>query len=481
MFDIIPYFYLFKQQKNKIEYNDYMNELKLLKSKKFHFIGIGGVSMSSLALMLKKNGFYVQGSDEVNNSEVKNLVRKKVRVFLGHSKNNVLGVDVVVFSSAIQEDNPELVYARKNNLIIFKRAELLGMIAETYKTVIAIAGSHGKTTTTAMIGEMFLNAGLKPTLHIGGKLKSIKSNYKIGNRSYFITENCEYKDNFLHIKPDISVILNIDCDHLDYFGSLGNIKTSFFKYAKGTKKGGVILIGDSDKNLKEISKLNNTVKFGINGKSDIFARNVNEYNPGYFSFDVIFEKCNFGNIKLNIFGEHNIFNALACVIVGLICGLNFEEIKHSIENFSGVERRSDFIGEINGAKVYHDYAHHPKQIEKMIEAIKQIQRKRGGRIITIFEPHTFSRTKFLLEDFAKSFVGSDYVFLAPVYSAREQEEDGLNSSDLLVSCEKFVKNSKLFYSFNDIVFEVKNVAKKDDIILVLGAGTIEKLSKMLVE
>lgn len=482
MFDIIPffvsnlstiYFYL--------EYSLCMNELKLLKGKKFHFIGIGGVSMSSLALMLKKNGYYVQGSDDVQNSEVKKLARRKVRVFLGHSQTNVLGVDVVVYSSAIQEDNPELVYAKKHKLLILKRAELLGLVAESYKTVIAVSGSHGKTTTTAMIGEMFLNAGLKPTLHIGGKLKSINSNYLVGNKVYFVTENCEYKDNFLYVKPDISVILNVDSDHLDYFGNLENIKLSFLKYAKGTRDGGLNLVCDQCCNLSEISRLENSVKFGINSKSDIIAKNVKEYKSGYYSFDVIFEKCKLGKIKLNIFGEHNVINALACVFVGLICGLKFDDIRNAIENFSGVERRSDFVGVVNEAIVLHDYAHHPKQIEKMIEAIKRIQRKRGGRIITIFEPHTFSRTKFLLEDFAKSFVGSDYVFLAPVYSAREQEEDGLNSSDLLVSCEKFVKNSKLFYSFNDIVFEVKNVAKKDDIILVLGAGTIEKLSKMLVE
>ena len=321
-----------------------MNELKLLKGKKFHFVGIGGVSMSSLALMLKKNGYYVQGSDDVQNAEVKKLVKRKVRVFLGHDQSNVLGVDVVVYSSAIQDDNPELVYAKKHKLLILKRAELLGFVAETYKTVIAVAGSHGKTTTTAMIGEMFLNAGLKPTLHIGGKLKSINSNYMVGNKSYFVTENCEYKDNFLYVKPDISVILNIDRDHLDYFGNLENLKLSFLKYSKGTRDGGLNIICDQDENLVDISRLENSVKFGFDSKSDVFAKNVKEYKAGYYSFDVVFEKCKLGKIRLNIFGKHNVLNALASVFVGLICGLEFDEIKKSIENFSGVERRSDFVG-----------------------------------------------------------------------------------------------------------------------------------------
>lgn len=458
-----------------------MNELKLLKGKKFHFIGIGGVSMSSLALMLKRRGFYVQGSDDVQNAEVKKLAKRKVRVFLGHTQDNVLGVDVVVYSSAIHDDNPELVYAKKHKLLILKRAELLGLVAEDYKTVIAVSGSHGKTTTTAMISEMFLNAGLKPTVHIGGRLKSINSNYKIGNKEFFITENCEYKDNFLFVKPDISVILNIDSDHLDYFGSLENIKLSFLKYAKGTRDGGLNLICDSDSNLSEISKLDNSIKFGKSKKSSVFAKNIKEYKAGHYSFDVVFEKCELGEIKLNILGEHNIFNALSAVLVGLICGLEFEEIKNSIENFSGVERRSELIGEVEGVKIFHDYAHHPKQIEKMIRTLCRLKKERGGKLITIFEPHTFSRTKYLLEDFAKSFLGSDYVFLAPVYSARESIEDGVDSMRLTKECEKYIKNVKLINSFSDIVFEVKKIAKGDDLVLILGAGTIEKLAKMFVE
>ena len=457
-----------------------MNELKLLKSKKFHFIGIGGISMSALALMLKKNGFYVQGSDDNVNSEIKKLAKRKVRVFLGHNKNNILGADVVVYSSAIRSDNPELVYAKKNKLIILKRAELLGLLAETYKTVIAVAGSHGKTTATAMISEIFENAGLKPTVHIGGKLNSIKSNFKIGNKKYFITENCEYKDNFLFVKPDISVILNIDNDHLDYFKTLENIKFSFMKYAKNTNSGGLNIVCKEDVNSSEIACLENSATFGISEKSDIYASNIKEYKKGYFQFDVFIESVNLGNIKLNIFGKHNVFNALASVLVGLVCDIDFEIIKKSIENFSGVERRSEFIGTINGAYVYHDYAHHPKQIEKMICTVNEMKDKMG-RVITIFEPHTYSRTKFLLEDFAKSFLGSDYVFLAPVYSARENESEGLSSKELLIETRKVVKNSEVFNSFDDIVFRVKKEAKKDDIILVLGAGNIEKLSKMLID
>ncbi|MBR3885893.1 MAG: UDP-N-acetylmuramate--L-alanine ligase [Clostridia bacterium] len=458
-----------------------MNELKLLKSKKFHFIGIGGISMSALALMLKKSGFYVQGSNDVLNDELKKLMKRKVRIFFGHSKSNVLGADVVVYSSAIHDDNPELMYARKNNLIIIKRAELLGIIAETYKTVIAVAGSHGKTTATAMIAEIFDRAGLKPTVHIGGKVNSFNSNYKIGNKKYFITENCEYKDNFLFVKPDISVILNIDSDHLDYFENLENVKLSFLKYAQNIRENGLVIACKNDENSREILDLENCVSFGFGRrKSDVFAANIKEYKKGYYSFDVMIDEFFLGKIKLSVFGKHNVFNALAAIFVGLICDIDFEVIKDSIENFSGVERRGEFVGEIGGVKIYHDYAHHPKQIEKMISVANELKCD-SGRVITIFEPHTYSRTKFLLKDFAKSFSKSNLVIFAPVYSAREDKSEGLSSLELCNETKKFVDNSRVFNSYKDIVLTIKNECKKDDIVLVLGAGNIEKLAKMLID
>ena len=452
----------------------------MFKGKRFHFIGIGGISMSGLAQMLKRAGFYVQGSDEVINAEVKKLLRKKVRVFVGHSKDNVLGVDVVVYNSAISEDNPEIQAARKMKLIILKRAELLGLLAERYKTVIAIAGSHGKTTASAMISDVFILAGLKPTIHLGGRLKSINSNYLIGNKKYFITENCEYKDSFLFVNPDISVILNIDSDHLDYFKNLDGVKKSFLKYASKTRMGGINLIcGDDDKS-KDLAGLDHTATFGFSDNNNIYATNVREYKAGFYAFDVVFEKCKLGRVKLNIVGRHNIFNALACVFVGVLCSIDFEVIKQSLEGFLGVDRRCEKVGELNGADVYHDYAHHPAQIQKMINTAKQLKSK-DGRVLTIFEPHTFSRTKYLLQEFAKSFVGSDYLFLAPVYSARETKEDGLTSLELMQVAKQEVEKIYYVKRYVMIANYVKKIARKGDVVLVLGAGTIEKLSKMIIE
>lgn len=457
-----------------------MDNLKLkdLKNKKVHFIGIGGISMSALAQMLLKEKIFVQGSDESENEEVKKLKKKGINVFSEHKISNLKIVDVVVYSSAISEDNCELAYAKKMNLIIIKRAELLALIASEYKTIISVAGSHGKTTATAMISEVFLNAGLNPTIHLGGVLNKIKSNYRIGSKKFFITESCEYKNNYLYLHPDLSVILNIDADHLDYFKSLENVQKSFCKFTSNIRNGGLNFICVDDKNSNCLLKSANCVKFGLNN-ANIQANNIKEYSPSLYSFDVIFEGFMLGNIKLNIFGKHNIYNALASVFVGLMCGIDFYDIKNSIETFSGTKRRTEFVCKLNGAFVYHDYAHHPKQIKEMVEVGKRLICSKGGKLYIVFEPHTYSRTKYLLDDFADSFIGANEVMLTPVYSARENISNGFSSEILFNEVLKRGICSSLFYNFNDIKLKLNKIVSKDDIVFILGAGSVEKLANML--
>ena len=450
--------------------------LKELKGKRVHFIGIGGISMSALAQMLEREGVIVQGSDLAYNEETEKLEKQNIKVFHTQQKENLVGVDVVVFSSAIHDDNEELSYAKSKNLMILKRAEILGIIAKDYKTVIAIAGSHGKTTTSAMISEIFLTAGKKPTIHVGGVLSKIKSNYKLGGKKYFITEACEYMDNYLYLTPDLSVILNIDSDHLDYFGSLDGVKKSFAKFARKVKKGGLNVLSMDDVNSLDIID-ENAATFGMNHKADIYASNIKEYKPCRFMFDVIFCGCNLGNIKLSILGKHNISNALASILVSLACGIDFCDIKFALEHFSGVKRRSEIVSNKNNILVIHDYAHHPKQIEKMIDVAKMLTRPVHGKIIVAFEPHTYSRTKFLLDDFAKSFYGADYLFLAPVYSAREDESQGVGSDELALHTKKYVKKIECVSFYNDIKSKIKSIAKPHDVVLILGAGNIEKLAE----
>ncbi len=454
-----------------------IKSIKELKNKRIHFIGIGGISMSALAQMLRKEKIYVQGSDESENEEVLRLKRKGIKIFLGHNNQNLKGVDVVIYSSAISSDNEEFIYAKEKGLVIIKRAELLGIVASGYENVISIAGSHGKSTTAAMISEIFINAGLKPTIHLGAVLKKTNSNMVIGNKKYFITESCEYKDNFLFLKPDVSVILNIDADHLDYFGDLEGVKRSFYRFSKNTKIGGINIVCGDDVNSTQIKKSANCIKFGMKS-SDIYAKKTKYLKNGCSSFDVFFHKIKLGNIVLNLIGEHNVCNALAAVAVGILCNIDFEIIKMSIESFCGTKRRCDYICDYFGAKVYHDYAHHPKQIEKMVSAFKNIIQNEG-KLVVVFEPHTYSRTKYLLDEFVDSFSFADKIILAPVYSARERKEQGVSSNELYDELKNKNKDVELFDSFEKIKSRLKNVVCKGDILLVLGAGTIERLAKML--
>lgn len=464
-----------------IDYGMENFNLNNLKGKTVHFVGIGGISMSALALMLKQNKIKVQGSDDAQNSEVEKLRKKGVVVFVGHDSKNVQGADVVVYSSAISKDNPELVFARQNKLLIIKRAELLGMVAKGYKYVISIAGSHGKTTASAMIAEMMHKAGLKPTVHIGGVSNMFNSNYKIGNKRYFVTESCEYKDNYLHINPDVSIVLNIDADHLDYFKTLQGVKDSFFRFAQNTKSGGINVICADDENSGQLSALDNAVLFGFSKGSHLQAKNIKEYKPCHYSFDAYFAGCKLGNIKLNVLGRHNVYNALACLIVALAFDIEFNIAKDAIESFAGVKRRCQKIVEKDGVVVYHDYAHHPKQIDEMIDVGKQLCKKDKGRVVVVFEPHTYSRTKFLLKGFVESLCKADKIFIAPVYSAREPATAGYDSLKLANEIKKYNKSVEYLESYKEIFEGIKSFAKKGDVVMILGAGTIFKLGDMFLK
>jgi len=454
----------------KISIND-------LKNKTVHFIGIGGISMSALAQMLFAKNIKVQGSDESNNKEIEKLKKLGIKIFNKHQKDNVFDVDIIVYSSAINESNPEFIYAKEQRLLILKRAELLAIIASNYKTIISVAGSHGKTTTTALISEIFLNANLNPTLHLGGVLNKVKSNYRIGGNEIFITESCEYKDNFLYLKPDISVILNIDADHLDYFKNIENIKKSFYKFSRNTKQGGVNLICADDDNSQILSKSAKNIKFGLNN-GDFYVKNAKILKNAEYSFDVYFKKNPLGNIKMSLCGKHNIYNILAAVGVGLVYGIDFDIIKSTIESFSGVERRFQYICDINNAKIFHDYAHHPSQIKSVIEIAKSLVSQKG-RIFVFYEPHTYSRTKFLIDDFVKSFIGADYLYLLPAYSAREKESEGFDS-DILCAKTKDIKiNSKYILTYNEILSEINSKTRGGDIVLILGAGSIDRSLNLL--
>jgi len=448
-----------------------------LKNKHIHIIGIGGISMSAIACLLLKDNNKISGSDIVKSDITIKLEKLGIKIVYEHKAENVYNADIVISSASIHDDNPEIIEAKKRKIRIYTRASVLGDISKKYKNVITVSGSHGKTTTTGMISACFLNAGLEPTIHIGGTLECIKSNVYIGNNKYFIIEACEYVDSFLEFKSDSCVALNIEPDHMDYFKTLDNLINSFKKYLSNCKNTGYTIINADDEQLVKINKKKRTITYGIKNKYSIcIAKNIRKCKYSKYSFDVYLKNKKLGRIKLSIPGKHEIYNALACICVCLQYKIGFETIVTALNDFSGIKRRFEHVCKINGAEVIHDYAHHPTEIEANIKTVKSSTK---GRVIVIFQPHTYSRTKALLNDFVRVLSIADIAYLYKIYPAREAPIDGITSdivSDKIRDCGTFSKSFNCFELMKD---EIQNVVKKDDIILVLGAGDIENFCEIL--
>ena len=321
-----------------------------------------------------------------------------------------------------------------------------------------------------MIAECFLNAGYNPTIHIGGELISIKGNIYIGSNDYFITEACEYMDSFLHLTQDCAIALNVQPDHMDYFKNFGNLQKSFKKYIKNTKQNGLIVLNGDDETLKNIvSAKQKTIYYSTkNQNANIYAKNIRKNIHNNYSFDIIYNGYKYERIKLSIPGLHEVCNALACISVCLHYSIDIKVIKKSLENYSGIKRRFEYIGRINGAKVIHDYAHHPTEIRAVIDTVKN----KKGRVIVVFQPHTYSRTKELWLDFIDALALGDVVYLYKIYPARENPIRGVTSKKLSEEINKINNNSYYYEDFNLLHLRLKEVAREDDVILVLGAGDI---------
>lgn len=424
--------------------------------KKLHyfFIGIGGISMSGLAKFLQKEGHKISGSDI--NPEV---TLPNAKIFHGHSKNNIQNVDVVVYNNAIQKNNPELLEAKRQKIRIMSRAELLAEIASKYKNVISVSGMHGKTTVTEMIAEILITAGKKPTVHIGGISKCFNSNILIGKKDFFVTEACEYKDSFLTLKSNYGIILNIEPEHLDYFKNFNNIKKSFEKFANNSKQ--VIINNELMLNNSKILQKN----------SNYYAKNIIKNNFGYI-FDCFNNKNFVCQIKLNAIGIHNIENALTAISVCKALKIKTKHIQKALENFQGTKRRMEKICE--SPLVFHDYAHHPSQI---IETIKTIQEFYKEKILVVFQPHTFSRTKSFFNEFVDALKLCDKTILFKTYSARENKINGATAFDLYERLKQEKSNTEYFEDFKLLK---EYLLKQDDyLILILGAGDIENLANKL--
>ena len=450
--------------------------------KHIHMLGIGGVSMSGIAEMLKNWGFTVTGSDSNYSPIIKKLQKTGIYVRIGHDFENLSKADVVVYSAAIKQSDPEILKAKQLNIPIIERADFLGQITSCFEDTICISGTHGKTTTTSMISCCFLKANADPNIQVGALLKEIDGNYRIGNSEYFILEACEYVESFLKFSPKAEIILNIDNDHLDYFKNLDNIKKAFAKYVKLLPDDGLLILNGDDDNCKELPSLTKakTITYGINNKNtNFFATNITFDDDGFPEFDVYHNNNLFGKFKLSVPGIHNILNALSCIALCTEYDISKEYIKKALIKFTGAHRRFEFKGKINNiASVYDDYAHHPTEI---FATAKSLSHKNFNKSWVVFQPHTYSRTKNLLEDFAKVLLNFDNIIILDIYAARETNTYGITSKELVNKIHEFGKEAKYIPDFNECADYIKNNVEENDIVITLGAGTVTQIGPMLVD
>lgn len=440
--------------------------------KKIHFIGIGGSGMFPLAKILYSQGFEVTGSDIYESDTMEKIEKLGIKVTLNQKKENIQNHDLVVFSAAIKESNPEITAAKEKNIPIIERSVLLGIIFKNYKNSVAVSGTHGKTTTTSMITSVLLDAGKEPTAVIGASLKKINGNSCTGNSDIIVGEACEYVDSFLQLFPSISVITNVDADHLDYFGSLENVKKSFGKFASQTKK--LIIVNGDDDNSRDCVK-NVRVKkifFGMGEDNTYSARNVTYTNMQQAKFDIFKGSEKISHIELTVPGKHNLYNALAAFIVCSELEVPHEVISKSLHEFSGAHRRFEILGKINDITVVDDFAHHPTEIKATLNAASKMG---FNRVWAVFQPHTYSRTSMLLGDFAEALSIADKVVVSEILPVREVNTYGIHSRDLTDKIE----NSIYIPDFDQITEYILKNAKPGDLVLTLGGGNVYRCANMI--
>lgn len=456
-----------------------MNERKL----HIHFIGIGGVGMSALALILLDLGYKISGSD-ISSSKITNrLIDKGAIIFENHNENNIEGAELIVVSSAIPESNPEIEAALKKNIKIIKRAKMLANLMD-HKYGIAIAGTHGKTTTTSMISLLLEKSGLDPTVVIGGESNNIKSNAKLGRGNYIVVEADESDGSFLELNPHMAIVTNIEDDHLDHYKNIENVLKDFMKFIDQVPNDGkVILCKDCDnvkKLIKEYEK--SYISYGISTEADFMAKKI-ELDKLSSRSEIYWQGEKIGNLHLNVAGYHNILNALAAIAVARELGMNFNQIAETLESFQGVQRRMEIVADIDDKiLIMDDYAHHPTEIKATLSALRNSWENR--RIIVVFQPHRYSRTKLLAEKFGKVFFDADQVVITDIYSANEPPISGISGETIFNEIKK-ANHSYVKYipSKDNILSFLYEIVQPGDVIITIGAGDIwtvgQELAKQL--
>ncbi len=434
--------------------------------------------MSGLAAVLLNNGYTVSGSDAKESKIIDNLRKKGATIYIGHKADNLVDVDLVVYTAAIPNDNPELVKAKNENILLMDRAEFLGSIMKGHKYNVAVAGTHGKTTCTSMISYITLEANLDPTILVGGELDAIGGNYRIGQSDYFITEACEYKESFLKFFPYIGIILNIDADHLDYYRDINHITETFEKFSHLIPEDGYLIGYGGDKRVADIlSKAKcNTITYGFDNEN-LVAKNISFNNKGCASFTVFENGKELFEVTLNNPGKHNILNALSSIAVSLIFNISNESIISGLKKCLGAHKRFEYKGEYNNITIIDDYAHHPTEIRATLNTAKKIPH---NKTYCVFQPHTYTRTKTLFDEFTTSFSDADELILMDIYAAREPDTGLVSSDELGDAIRKTGLKCTNVHSHDEAASYIREHAKPGDLVLTVGAGDVVLVGEKLL-
>ena len=446
-----------------------------------YFIGIGGISMSGLAEILLTEGFTISGSDRAPSDLTRGLEAKGAQVFYGQREENLSEeIDLVVYTAAIKSDNPELLAAKKRGIPTLTRAQLLGQMMKNYKVPIAVSGTHGKTTTTSMISQILLTAKTDPTLSIGGIYHPIGGNIRVGSSDLFVTEACEYTNSFLSFFPKIGIILNIEEDHLDFFKDLADIRSSFHRFALLLPSDGVLIINGNIKDVEEITEglSCQVITYGSSPEFTYSASEVSFSVDGCPSFRLMQKGKPAGRFTLKVHGEHNIANALAAIALAKLLHISEETIAAGLSAFNGSDRRFEYKGQINGINIIDDYAHHPTEIRATLNTAAKYPHK---KVWCVFQPHTYTRTKAFLDEFAAALSLADEVVLADIYAAREKDTLGVSAKTLQEKILSLGHPCHYFPSFEEIERFLLENCTKDDLLITMGAGDVVKIGENLLQ
>ena len=457
-----------------------MYQIDFHKPLHIHFIGIGGISMSGLAEILLGEDFVISGSDSKSSPLTQALEKKGATIYYGQRATNITDdVDVVVYTAAIHPDNPEFACAKEKGLPMLTRAELLGQIMRNYDTPVAISGTHGKTTTTSMVSHILLAGDCDPTISVGGILPAIGGNIRVGNSETFVTEACEYTNSFLSFFPKISIILNMDADHLDFFKDIDDIRHSFRRFAELLPADGALIINADTPKYEEIIKELpcKVITYSLEKEADYTADNITYDEFGHASFRVLHNGSPIGTCSLKVPGIHNVSNALASIACGQLLDLSDDVIFEGLKSFTGTDRRFQYKGQIGGVTIIDDYAHHPTEIEATLHAAKNYPHK---KIWCVFQPHTYTRTKALLPEFAKALSLADHVVLADIYAARETDNLGISSADLQKLIADLGTPCEYFPTFDEIENFLLENCTQGDLLITMGAGDVVNIGEQLL-